>query len=556
MLRTSTSSEYERRLALRALSTAGSAEQRRAAVALTLERRENWGTRVVAESIDAFYPEHMSDEQLSTLIQTGDEQETRRATGLGWTLEQVATRAPVAAVERMLSAVMTLVRQQPYASEHVAVSRRYEWLVHSLATICEKLLPASGPPSDDLFDAVELLGKHAFWRGQVHVDTKQLSAVLDAAQLTRHFFWRTFTSVLERLQNDGIEFQDYWQFHREHPLWRLKSSDFEWLVADVTDQPTPEARRAALTAALNVWSSHGRGSSELATLRAAVQGDGRLRQILDEFLNPTPAPMGEGERQLQELREERQRESEETRRDAEQSWLEFRAQLQQNPIRLLPTEGVVGSSNFGDLWDICRWLRAKRGDHSRYGVGEWELLIPAFGQAVAESARDALCAFWRTIDCEAELQSDETTNGSIVALTGISIDARKPRWAISLTDEDARRATKIAFKELNALPKWLADIFEHKRGAADEVVRPLITSELALAPDDPSSTHILERLYYSPSGVRDRIPPIVLDELEEHDTRRPVTLRRALRLALALGGTARGDGRRSQTVARSGRCRL
>lgn len=258
-----------------------------------------------------------------------------------------------------------------------------------------------------------------------------------------------------------------------------------------------------------------------------------LLQCLDAYLNPTPRQLTEEEVQRRARLEELEREHEENRSAGEQSWLDFREELKRKPEVLSDKEAVAACSNFGKLSAITRWLNLKRDDHARYSIGEWELLEPAFGRPVAEAARDGLSAFWRTVDCEAEVRSDRTTNGTIVALAGVAMDARRPGWAASLTDEEARRAMKLALKELNGVPHWVAGLLEHKAAAVADVVRPLIANELGLEPGATDSLRVLERLQYAEPVVRDQLPPLVLDQLEQHDPQRPETLRRALQILLA-----------------------
>jgi hypothetical protein len=532
------STQYERRLALRALGAAGSAEQRRSAVGLTIEKAEEWGTQVVAEAVDAFYPDAMSDEQLMALLLTANE--TDRATGLGWTLGQVAARVSVSVVERMLLLALQLVRREPYARGEARVRERYEWLLDPLTSLCERLLPAAGrSPSDALSEAVEGLGEHAFWRGDVRVDTKGVSRALADPQLTRHFFWRSFARTIERLRRDGTPFEGYWQLDRERTLWHLKRSDLDWLIADVRGQGTPDARKAALTGALQVWNSDGRDSDTLRSLREAAQGDNVLLTSIEDYVNPAGRVSDEAEERLRR-REQREREQAENRQRSEQSWLDFRDELRHTPRTLSDLAAIAAYTNFGALWDINKWLDLRADNESGYSIGDWELLEPAFGRAVAEAARDGLSVFWRTIDCEAELGSDQRTNGVIVALTGLAIDARRTGWGGSLTDEEAKRAMKLAFKELNGVPSWIGEIVAHKPEAAGEMLRPLIANELSLAPDASVPVRVLERLHSAPPVVRDYMAPLVLDELERQDPRRPNILRRALALVLASPALDRG----------------
>jgi hypothetical protein len=228
------------------------------------------------------------------------------------------------------------------------------------------------------------------------------------------------------------------------------------------------------------------------------------------------------------------------RQRSERSWLDFRDELRQNPRALSDRGAITARTNFGALWDINKWLDLRADNESAYSIGDWELLEPAFGRAVAEAARDGLSAYWRTIDCEAELRSDQRTNGVIVALTGVAIDARRTGWAASLTDDEAKRAMKLAFKELNGVPSWVGEIVAHKPEPVGEVLRPLIASEFGLAPEAPVPVRVLERLHSASPVVRDYLPPLVLDELERHDPRRPDILRRALALVLASPALDRG----------------
>jgi hypothetical protein len=92
---------------------------------------------------------------------------------------------------------------------------------------------------------------------------------------------------------------------------------------------------------------------------------------------------------------------------------------------------------------------------------------------------------------------------------------------------------KLALKELNGVPPWVAGLLGHKAAAVADVVRPLIANELSLEPGASDALRVLERLQYAEPVIRDQLPPLVLDQLEQHDPPRPETLRRALQIVLA-----------------------
>ncbi len=539
VLESENSGEYLRMLALRALSAAGSQEQRVESVALTVANAKEWGSRAVGEAIDVFYPSAMQNDQLAALLETVDEREGKRATGIGWKLGQIASRSTEPEVECMLHVVMPFVLREPHA-DHVKVSQRYKWLLDPLATICERLLPrGNGQPSDTLSEAVELIEQCQFWHSDVHVETKQLASILQDPHMTRHFFWRSVATLVQKLEREGKQIESYWQLRSVHKVWDLKETDFSWLVSDLKSPLPHHVRTAGLLAVLHVWDSFGRREEWMVATREAIQDNEVLQQILREHLNPPPRSVSEEESERQERNERSDREREERRRNADQSWLDFRNELRRQPSRLSRRESAERDTEFRDLWDLNKWLRLHVDNDSKYSIGNWELLASGFGQEVAEAARDRFRVYWKTIDCSENLLSDQITNGCIVALMGVAIEARTRGWPKSLSDEEVRRATRLAFKEMNGVPNWLADIFEHKSDVAAKTLRPLIARELQLEPDLPDPTRAIERLGYSPPNLKNRVASIILDELEQHDPSRPQTLRTALRLLLGWPGLDR-----------------
>jgi hypothetical protein len=545
VLRKQSSGDYMRSLSIRALSTAGTREQRAEAIDLVIKNATAWGSRIAKDAIEAFYPGDMTDEQLAALLETTDEREENRVTGIAWRLGQITESGDIGVVDRLLDIVLSLVRRAPHVRE-AAVSKRYGWLLKPLSEICTRLLSDSnGRPRDALAEAVELIGRHRFRPGYDE-DRQELWKVLEDPRHTRHFFWRLMMREIADAQREARPFDGYSELRRHDMLWHLKESDFDWLLEDLKERSAPEERRAALSGALHVWDAHGRDENRLTGIRHLVRQDADLSDVLERYVSPPPVEVTERKREFLARMEERRREGEEERQRDEQWWIDFRDTLRANPRRLSDKTAAI-EENFSDLWRLCHWLTRRVGYQSGYSISAWEELIPAFGADVAEAARDGMSAIWRNVDCTAESHSRGMTNAVIAGLMGLAFEARNPRWAASLTTREVQLATRFALKD-NGFPNWFGDVVEHDAGTVTEELRPSIAAELRLEAGAAQEVLVLQNIEHTSPGVRNLLARVVLEELERHEPARAQTLTRTLRILVVSGHASSG---RFTAIARS-----
>jgi hypothetical protein len=323
----------------------------------------------------------------------------------------------------------------------------------------------------------------------------------------------------------------FWSAYVKAP-WLLKEEDFEYFIKKINVLQELDNRLIALSAALMIWRNFGLSRKELNRLSRLVKGETELDNALREFLNP-PKKSDEMKRHDRSMRDLKKRHDNKLKKQEEQRkiWI---AGLQQNSARLRHVDKSTVDKVFGDLYWLSQEI-SKHCDDSKFGKGDWEVLIAEFGQEVAEAARDGLMAFWRFY--QPKLKSEDNTNsianGFIVGMMGLTMETMAwPDWARKLSVSEAKLAARYMTLEMNGLPLWSSQLLDAHPDAFNEIMHNELVWEYETPAENAAPHHMLQVLRYGSEGLRLHFLPFILNLLEKQEPAHAQTLEAALTLAL------------------------
>jgi hypothetical protein len=417
-------------LAIEALSSIGTEPQKRQLVKVIIDNAESWAEDLVDETISQLFPEYIAVEELLSLIpRVQYVSKERIASGILFTLINISRKSNlIFEREKFLTGLVELVKREPFLDEDAFISQQYYWLCSVIAVLLDSILP--NEISDCIFEAIEIVGiakDHSLLDLHAQDSLKNIiSAISGHRALNLTLFWRAVRRERIKSEKRGHRLS-YW-YHAQDltSMWVIKDEYFHDFLQDIHSQPEMDDRLVALTAAFTIWKRNGQDDGNLRLLHATVGNEKELQLRLSELLMPSKS---ESELELEKEHKvrieaiKRKREKQESeRKEAE---LNFIKKLQANPERLYNSASVSGSEAFSDLYNMVNYIQfysKESGSSYSDSLKDWQLLIPTFGQQVAESTRKGLLQFWRNYKpplCSEE-STEGVTNGTKVGLSGIS----------------------------------------------------------------------------------------------------------------------------------------
>lgn len=527
---------YTRIGAIRAINSIGNDDQKRQIVQAITSNRTTWDTKLLAEAIDAFFPEFISPDLLLDILENVPPPKRFSVSDLSYVLENIfENTCPLQHCLPLLKRLLELLEREPYECPYSCkISKQYKWLFPHAAVLAKRVIfsePAAWQ-NESLLRTVELTWGVRYHDVEVKDYTKLFQGIIISNDELRHlFFWRAISKEQSDLENEEKSRSVFWSVYVNAP-WLLKEEDFEYFVEQIMVFQEVKSRLIALSAALMIWRNSGKGRKELTRLRRMVNGSPELGNALREFLSP-PQKSDEMKRHDRSMRDLKKRQDKQLKKQEEQRkiWI---AGLQQNSAHLRHVSKSTVDKVFGDLYWLAHEI-TKHCDDSKFGKGDWEVLIAEFGQEVAEAARDGLMAYWRFY--QPKLKSEENTNsipyGLIVGMIGLTIETKaRPDWARKLSVSEAKLAARYMTLEMNGLPLWSTQLLDAHPDAFNEIMHNELVWEYETSAENAAPHHMLQVLRYGSGELRLRFLPFILNLLEKQEPAHAQTLEAALTLAL------------------------
>ena len=478
-----TENPYHRIVAIRALVACCHDRAREIADAI-LAQPESWPDRVVHGVAADLFPAIITVDKLVSLMERTREPE-QTVGGFGRASQQIADHVEPwskAAID-LRNEMADLVRRGGRCGGKY---RRHCWskfnyLTPALATLCRRQLSgAPEEPSDDLIQAsviASLFGKEG---GRNPIDELR-KLFRDNAALRSRAFWAELTLMDEVVPAAGGDHHRLLNTIHGGLVGHPTEADRHWLLGALTDKESATRRPVALHALIRIWIQHGRIASELDIIRASLKDDVVLGEILERYVEPP----GRNKKFEQEEREHQKEKCAQEIREAQRlrDWMDWRETLLSEPDDAFSTERRADT-----VLCIYDWLHnLKRGSDPSDRINVWDkdALIQAFDRGIADRAKKAFRALWRTKQPVLwSARPNEAKNSIlqdwILGLSGVSAEATVQGWTSSLSPEEIRTATTYATIELNCFAPFIEDLAISHPVEVEKLIGDEIDAELKI----------------------------------------------------------------------------
>ena len=508
---------YARSVAVQAVGLIGSPDEQQRLVQKIISQASSLEQRIISAAIEALWPNALTAQDVLLLLENTPD--TNRS-GPGVNLEHEVSQIPdrISDVDRIhtfLSGVLKLVSQPPLYQDRICrISKRYAWLLKLLWALAGKLNRLHHAPETvpEFLEAITLCSqsRHYVTRYRGAMDDEIAQLLSDNAEVRHALFWHECAQA-RKLENDPVT---DWQFIYRSGIGHVVKNvldatrDADSYLQALRERPDPEDKRVALSVLMDVCDAS-QNADLLERIGEAVSGDPALEDELDRRLTP-PAPSEERlaiQENCSEIDLQRQEQEKEEAEEAQarQTWIE---RLKANPNMVgdlsLADEGQVGDNTFWLLQEV----EGKTQLRNRLTASRWELLIPEFGEAVAEEFRDSCQDFWRHYTPSTRPENSEGSRSIpyafTVGLSGLAMEAESSEaWADQLTDDEAELATQYALCELNDFPEWFGSLLQAKPEPVRKVLREEIEWELSAFLPDGGPLYVLGRLHHTNPQLAD-----------------------------------------------------
>lgn len=516
---------YARIASARAVMTCGSVEQKQSLWQQLNDSNDLIPRELLAELVELAAADSEVIEKIMISLGKLPPYERFETTGLVGALQGFVERLPLADDQHVLthfiSALHVYLEQQPYVERREChVSMEYAWLLNPAAHAVEKLAVARSEAalSETSLSIMLMVTTLRHWHDEDLRENKtKFHALIPAwPELNDALYWFSIEQTrLAQAESTGEPLTDDWPVSWTGPFWKFDTDSFPRLIDFIGTRMLHDDRAVALSTAFRVYLQNDRSGNLLVQLQHAITDDPVLANKLELLLNPpvSEAVRRHEERQAEYLR--RRSEEEEQQKQRRATWI---AELRANPERIRTPPGMEPDMFTDDQYWLMRELHDSGLSTSRSIYANWQVLIPDFGEGVAQEYHDAALTHWRHY--VPSLRSEGAPGNStpyalIFGMAGLEIEATENANFPSYLDEaQARRAIRYITWQLNGFPPW----FERMHQAFPDLVKEAVTSELLwelenAVPDEPMH-YILEDLVYHAPWLHARIAPLILDWVE------------------------------------------
>ena len=479
-----------------------------------LTQPEAWPDQLVQGIAAELFPRVLTVDELVMLIErTCESERTAVGGGFGWVARQIVRTIETGsdsavALRDNMAGLIWRGREQPGNIHNLR--SEFGHLTLALAMLCNRQL-AQGSDGDDpdLIRACVIASRFPSdaWDRNL-VDTFKARFRTNTA-LRGNAFWAELEFV-EEISPTQDDRRRLFRAESDGLTGRLIEPDRLWLETAIADESRPERRAVALCALVRFWQQRGEVVAELATLRAALNGDARLNQLLTELT----APPERDERVEREERENQRHQRIQARREAErlENWRQWRADLLANPADAFSAENQATTVS-----NLYSWLEALQQGGNRLNIWDKNALAQKFSPEIADRAEGVFREWWRANP--PTLWSAQPATGRnhiphtwIYGLLGVSAEALTPGWTSSLSPEEARIAATYATVEINGFPPFITDLVRSHPEEVDAVIGGELRAELRVGTDH-DYLPVLNDLTYADDRLKQLLAPRLLAAL-------------------------------------------
>ena len=510
---------YTRSIAVRAVGSAGTLSEQKRLAEEILAQASGLDHNIVSAAIDSLWPDALTDQGVLVLLEEVLVPGQFGAPDLEYVILPIPSRiSDRDRVYDFLTAILELLSRPPlHDNKFCRVSIKFSWLLNLLWVLVGRLRSLHGAPETvpEFLEAITLCSQSRSsyvlpYRGRMDEEIAQL--LHGDAKIRHALFWHQYAQVRKLEAEPVTNFQFIHRFENGNVL---DARDSDYYLRDIRERADLEDKRVAMLVLFDVCNA--RENVVLERIRDVVNGNSDLEAELDRLLIP-PAP---SEAYLEEQRKRSEREEQRRQQEignarARQDWIE---KLKADPRMV----GDLSLAEEGRIWHNTDWLlreiQEKTHAGNRLTASDWELLIPDFGETVAQQCRDFCRSFWRRYTPPLRPENAEGSrpipDALIVGLSGLAMEASGDEtWAERLTDDEAEIATRYALWESNDFPDWFPALLRAKPEPVRQRLRKEIEWECSAFPPDGLLLYVLEKLRTTRVPMGNNLRGDIVDILE------------------------------------------
>lgn len=417
------------------------------------------------------------------------------------------------------------------------ISQRFSWLMNAASQAAERLIQARHSASFQpaVLAVLDKFGMGRHYLGSELNDEKTRFSTLvpEWPELNRALFWHEVNAARDRrFRKRNERLTEFWQISVLEVFWRFGAEDFDYVSEQITSQPFLDDKLVALSLAFRLYITSDRPRAWRERLKTLVFGDAELSDQLNKLLNPPALGKETRDWKRQEAQWKRRAEARERKEDKNRA--DSKIYLSKNLDKLRDPSLTKPGYIFNGLTYLHDQMRGDGFRSGRWTHGNWQTLIPEYGEEVARAFRDGVVARWRRnkpVIRSGGAPENSTPGLVILGLAGLEIEAQETAdWAANLSDADVKLACRYASFELNGFPTWFPKLFEARPKLVTDFLLQEIRFELSNAKPDAESHYILSDISWSGEWAWDAIGPHLLRMLEKAEPANSATLAKLLKI--------------------------
>lgn len=490
-------------------------------------------SKLVSIYCQALYPRVMDANGFVELLQKSEPSPKRSYDFPGSIRDHLQASARTLQVMPLFKALMGLVVTPPsqISGYQVPISKRFMWLCDVLPEFLLPILEEKTMSDGEAALAAEcihILEDHS--SHSVHRDEKALEKIREAVKtniaVRRAYFWKSVEQI--RLRDKG---EPTWIGQiigwNSTPLISQDHSDIYWLAKDAARRSMREDRVVALRSALDIWNPRkGQWRSWCRIFKAHFSANGlRLLFWKQTGLRVIAPLIGFWFHAKHKYRKYWWREK---WRRVESVWQWIQSQyILHSRLRIIRSGEDVGNLIFLLSQAEERLSQYSKGDWAKVGR-KWFPWMAAAGQKGCEAA-------WVRYSSPLphEKEGNGTTYGTIVGLCGIhSLWLRGKIDFAELSEDDAQKAARYSFSELNGFPEWFPDLVRSQPASVRKVLRICIDGEWLFPSERQHVNEVLSKVSWAGEICWPLISHDLLEKIHGEDPLHPDILESALFVVL------------------------
>lgn len=443
-----------------------------------------WPASVIHGVSPDLFPAIIDVKDLILLVKQTPEPPEFQVGGFEWSLQKIVNNIESrseTAVSLRDGLVELMWRGRRESEIPYDMSGWFDYLAPALAKLCDlQLVESSGHCPAELVRASVIASR--FGNAAMDVDNP-VSALRERfsadPKLRKEGFWADLELMDAFRPVDG-EWHRFRRISHDGLIDSLSEIDRDWLGEALADKSKPDRRGVALHALFWLWDLGSRDESELASIRAKIDGDVGLTEIFDELTAPPTAELKAQAEKDEARKRKRERRKAQLKKQRSTVEAKLRRDLQNES-----NSAFSPKNRNRTLERLYEWLMCKQRIPGLLNHWNTDLLADAFGIDVANRSREALKSYWRTTpptlwSRRSHEEKDRIHWHEFLGLLAVAEESSSPDWSTSLSTENARTAVGYATLELNGFPRFVVDLATSRPKETESVIGNEVSAELAV----------------------------------------------------------------------------